>query len=166
MDDPEGEVRVAGDDVVDHRGDPALEIGIGGLHDDGDVDVHVHAVLGNAVGQHLLVDLGLRLLRDLKQLGRADRGLLVGGLLLGGLLGQGDRGGVGGGRGHGLPGDGRGLPGSLRDRLSGDRGLGPVRLLRDRLDGDRGLAVHRGRGGLRGRRGCRGRRGIRVIGGR
>ena len=50
MDDPEGEVGVSGDDVVDHRGDTTLEVGVGGLHDDGDVDVDVDAVLGDTIG--------------------------------------------------------------------------------------------------------------------
>ena len=142
VDDPEGEVRVAGDDVVDHCGDPALEIGVGGLHDDGDVDVDVHAVLGDAVGQLLVIGLRLGLLGELGQLAPTGGGLLVLRLLLGGLLGQGDGGGVGGGRGHGLPGDGR---------------------------GGRGLVVRRGLRrlrGLRGRRRCRDVRGFNVIGSR
>ena len=174
VDDPEGEVRVAGDDVVDHRGDPALEVGVGGLHDDGDIDVHVHAVLGDAIGQDLLISLGLGLLGEREQLGRAGGGLLV--LVLGGLLGQGDGGRVGGGRGHGLPGDGGGggsLLGLLgrgpdrlpRGRLGGGRGLRPVRLLRGRLGGDRGIAVHRGHGGLRGVGGLRGSSGCSGVGG-
>ena len=161
VDDPEGEVRVAGDDVVDHRGDPALEVGVGGLHDDGDIDVHVHAVLGDAIGQDLLISLGLGLLGEREQLGRAGGGLLVLVLVLGGLLGQGDGGRVGGGRGHGLPGDGGG-GGSLLGLL----GRGPDRLPRGRLGGGRGLAEHRGHGRLRGVRGLRGRSGRGGLGGR
>ena len=121
---------------MDHRGDPALEVGVGGLHDDGDVDVHVDAVLGDAVGQDLLIGLGLRLLGGREQLGRAGGGLLVLGLLLGGLLlGQGDGGGVRGGRSHGLPGDGGGCGGLLGMLGLGLVGLWEDGLLRGRLGG-------------------------------
>ena len=50
MDDAEAEVGVAGDDVMDDRAHPALEIRVGGLHDDGHVDVLVVAVQRNPIG--------------------------------------------------------------------------------------------------------------------
>ena len=180
VDDPEGEVGVAGDDVVNHRGDAALEVGVGGLHDDGDVDVDVDAVLGDAVGQGVVVGLRLRLLGVLEELCRAGGRSLGLGVVLGGLLRQGPRGGVGGGRGHGLPGDGGGDEGlrALRgvqfhrarpgwSRRHGLRRGGSLRLRRShrllegRRDGGRGRddpvgRLHRGR-----RRGARWEGGLR-----
>ena len=41
VDNAEGEVGVLRDDIVHHRGDATLEVGVGGLHDDGDIDIRV-----------------------------------------------------------------------------------------------------------------------------
>ena len=50
MNDAECEVGVAGDDVVDDRAHPALQVRVGGLHDNGHVDILVGAVQGNSIG--------------------------------------------------------------------------------------------------------------------
>ena len=44
VDNAEGEIRVLRDDIVHHRGDTALEVGVGGLHDDGNIDIRVFGV--------------------------------------------------------------------------------------------------------------------------
>ena len=44
VDNAEGEIRVLRDDIVHHRGDATLEVGVGGLHDDGNIDIRVFGV--------------------------------------------------------------------------------------------------------------------------